>query len=143
MCAGLEGSRTGSRGAATGSITMSTGRRHCGACPPRGALTCLESRPTLSLGGLGLYRYFVSRSTVRSKLMLKKPDWSDEGEFPQRWTFSGLWASLRILVAGSWQFTQVQMLVSPPNDRKPLSGQKIQEIYLSMLRASYAQKRDA
>ncbi|MFN2247825.1 MAG: hypothetical protein ACK2U4_12020 [Candidatus Promineifilaceae bacterium] len=75
--------------------------------------------------------------------MLKKPDWSDEGEFPQRWTFSGLWASLRILVAGSWQFTQVQMLVSPPNDRKPLSGQKIQEIYLSMLRASDTQRRGA
>lgn len=75
--------------------------------------------------------------------MLEKPDWSNEEEFPQRWTFSGLWASLRILVAGSWQFTQVQMLVSPPNDRKPLSGQRIQEIYLSMLSSSCMQKRGA
>ncbi len=75
--------------------------------------------------------------------MLEKPDWNDEGEFPSRWTFAGLRASLRILVAGSWQFTQVQMLVSPPNDREPLSGQRIQEIYVSMLRASCAQKRDA
>ena len=75
--------------------------------------------------------------------MLEKPDWNNEGEFPQRWTFSGLWASLRILVAGSWQFTQVQMLVSPPNDRAPLPGQRIQEIYVSMLRASCAQKRDS
>ncbi len=75
--------------------------------------------------------------------MLEKPDWNDDGEFPQRWTFAGLWASLRILVAGSWQFTQVQMLVSPPNDRAPLPGQRIQEIYVSMLRASCAQKRDS
>jgi hypothetical protein len=35
------------------------------------------------------------------------------------------------------------MLVSLPNDREPLPGQKIQDIYLAMLRASYAQKRGA
>ena len=74
--------------------------------------------------------------------MLEKPDWNDEGEFPKRWTFTGIWASLRILVAGSWQFTQVQMLVSPQSDGEPLSGQRIQEIYVSMLRASCVQKRD-
>ena len=74
--------------------------------------------------------------------MLEKPDWNDEGEFPKRWTFTGIWASLRILVAGSWQFTQVQMLVSPPNDGEPLSGQRIQEIYASTLRASCVQKGD-
>lgn len=74
--------------------------------------------------------------------MLEKPDWNDEGEFPKRWTFTGISASLRILVAGSWQFTQVQMLVSPPNDGEPLSGQRIQEIYVSMLRASCVQKGD-
>ena len=74
--------------------------------------------------------------------MLEKPDWNDEGEFPKRWTFTGIWASLRILVAGSWQFTQVQMLVSPPNDGEPLSGQRIQEIYVSTLLSSCVQKGD-
>jgi hypothetical protein len=75
--------------------------------------------------------------------VLDQPDWNDQGEYPQRWFFSGLWASLRVLIVGSWQFTQVQMLVSLPNDREPLPGQKIQDIYLAMLRASYAQKRGA
>jgi len=48
-----------------------------------------------------------------------------------------------MLLVGSWQFTKVQMLVSLPNDGKPLTGKEMEDIHLDMLRGYLAQQRDA
>ncbi|MEM8575304.1 MAG: hypothetical protein AAGF48_11790 [Pseudomonadota bacterium] len=72
--------------------------------------------------------------------MLDRPDWENEEDYPKKWSHSGLWASLRILLTGSWQFTRVQMLVSLPNAGRPLTGKEMEDIHREMLRGYLAQK---
>ena len=81
--------------------------------------------------------------TLETAAMLNQPNWDDDGDYPKRWTSSGLWASLRILLVGNWQFTQVQMLVSLPNPGTPLAGKEIEDIHREMLRGYLAQHPNA